>query len=448
MSFQEKIVKACIEATKYKAGDFVRVSFTMHGGRHKFSAIFSENFCTERAPEAFTEFESYPGNGPIQVDEDSLVVTHCDKQGDNNHGIFTIDRTDAPETPANSTQGAGVGMNATEGGKPRKWAEISQEWQDIIFRFTESVPEPPVLLYRGGVPCLWRESITVIEGGQKAGKSTTAAAMAAAAVAGGVCLGFEAREKYSVLYFCTEMSGHETRQRMTAAFSAAGEDVTQEPDPERWQLIRVRTLSLRERVERLQRITQSLNPDILIIDTATDFVPDTNDSGAARQFVDELLRLCDLTGCGLVLTIHTTTTKDNKTKPTGHTGTVLGDKDSCLMLVRNTGPVSTVSFVHGRDVGFSPFSFMRTEEGSLQLIAEENKTKAKNTQRGPAPVQVRLFEVMERGKTYQLKELVEILKDSFTRENIQKYLRISVAEGSIENAGRGLYQLANTDTPK
>ena len=309
-------------------------------------------------------------------------------------------------------------------------------WKQYVFDFTKQAEAPVPLISRDGVPVATRRAITMVVGDVKGGKSCNAALMIAAAVSGMDCFGYVAPAPLRVLVLDSEMNENEAASRLRGAFKVAG--LPADKMPQNLTVLRVRGCDYIQRRAVLKSAAYSLNPDVIVIDGAADFVPDPNDSGMSKALTDELCTISDNCNCSVVAVVHSSKDDRGKLKAGGHLGGYLGRKDSCAMLVYRSGPVITVQFTHGRSNAFAPFSFSVLQDGSFQLVSVEKSDKKKEA--GPSAVLTKILEVVQPGREFKTSEIVAALEgEGFSRTNVQNNIKTAVETGQIRQVRRGVY---------
>lgn len=334
----------------------------------------------------------------------------------------------------------------------KKDGDGAGDWQRFIVDLSNlKADKQEPLIRRGNVEILGRQKVAILMGRKGSGKSTQAAIIAAAAVAGS-CLGYVSDSPRKVVFLNIELPPDELAARMKNAFAVAGLPA------ELMNLVAVMDLrgsTVEMRIRVLESVSESLQPDIIICDTAAGFVANPNDLEESKAFAEVLIRLAMENNAGILCTIHTTK-EIGGDKARGHVGNEIVNIGSVTMEVANkpkeTG-VFTVSNTFHRSAPFGKFSFRINADGSIEdgtaAPQEQPQEQEATTTSQPAttpPVIAAFLELMEPGKIYRLKDLKELLRPlSFGDSNIERYSRVAVADKILLNPGRGIYQLNDTE---
>ncbi len=432
------------EATSYQEIDEQRlfVRFSVAGGRFWFSGYFLPRL--ESVLSAWDVWKNNPTSEADAIDSLTVEAVPVSDVDPERLARFRVEKQGA-NMPVKSTKTATVEDSATIAAKGPKTPENAPFWQQFLFDFTKPQPVPPGLVFRDGVAVASRQTLTMVAGEEKSGKSYNLALMIAAAVGGRDCFGYSALQPLRAVAIETEMSGDEAAARYRGAFNAAG--IQTNSSPQNLAVLRLRGCDPRQKQEVLRDVVEDVRPDVVFIDGLLDFVADFNDPAQATEVVEGLLQICDSYNCGVVVTIHTNPEYNGRAKALGHVGSALSRRDSCFLLSKRNGPIIQVSFRHGRGGGFPPFSFTIGSDGTPQLIAKSQQQAGEGQQeqkadKGPAPATLKLLEVMEPGREYKRTELVKMLQPfNISEQNTDKYLNKGVQDGIFQKKGRGIYSV-------
>jgi len=242
----------------------------------------------------------------------------------------------------------------------------------ILDQFEEYPPPEPVtalVQYDEIIPLLTLNSFSLLQGKQKAKKTTFLALLIAAFISDKIIMGhiyFKPMMKGKVLYFDNEQGRSYAARTMKMILRLAGVSISP-------NLI---YCDLRETApnERLKIIEAGIaaTPDvkIVVIDGIVDLMTDFMDASEGHGLVTELIRLCSIYNIHIAGVLHQN--KGDK-HARAHVGTISSQK--CEIEISSEVDTydlskSIVTCVNSRGIPFKPFS-IQWEKGSLPCICQK-----------------------------------------------------------------------------
>lgn len=109
-----------------------------------------------------------------------------------------------------------------------------------------------------------------------------------------------------------------------------------------------------QRVAELQRLCKSLEPGLIILDGAADFVRDVNDTAECVDFVALVISLANEFSFGTIATIHPNPSQQSDCKPRGVLGSELIRTSESMILLKRAPDdrdvrILTMDFTHGKN---------------------------------------------------------------------------------------------------
>ena len=207
-----------------------------------------------------------------------------------------------------------------------------------------------------GQGMIHRDSIIVLQGKPKQGKSTAALCFAMALLAGEF-IGLKAHESgCDVLWIDTEMGIRECKKRLRRAMESVGLD--QKRIAGRLKFLSLKAISKEgnKRTEAVERAVREVCPDFVVLDGVADLVRDVNKFDECADVMERLGMIVERHHIALLTLIH-----ENKQdeKARGHLGSVTDQKAYELYAVKN----GKVDYLCGRGEPCDGFSFSFADGG-------------------------------------------------------------------------------------
>jgi hypothetical protein len=268
------------------------------------------------------------------------------------------------------------------------------------FRITANnpIPEPVAVVSIHGIPICTRQSISMLSGPSKGGKTAITSVISAGAIA--TANGYDGCEfievqhnenLHAILHIDTEQSiYHHYRNHKNSILKRA----RIEREPEHFYSYNIRSLNLSEYREKLQGLFNALKEKhggihLVIIDGVADFITSPNDEAEANGIVDFFGHLATNFDTTIILVLHLNPGTD---KERGHLGSQLQRKcESVLTISKDKGSdVSVLEAKILRSGGNSDFSPIRYQF---------DKSKGYHTfLEGTAPIQAKSTNLDELAK--------------------------------------------------
>ena len=190
----------------------------------------------------------------------------------------------------NSTAGQGLEVQT-----PAPEMEVLQQKLCALeVHNVEDEEEPQAMFRINGVEVLPKQSVGLVAGQRKNGKSNFAGVLMAACVAKNHCLFDGAvrclpEEPVTALYVDTEQPRRDARRMLRRMMCSAGYDRSESWDEHGITVISLKDIALEERLKAVEGAVQCYRPDIVIIDGLADLLRTINDENESRmlwQFLD------------------------------------------------------------------------------------------------------------------------------------------------------------------
>ena len=337
---------------------------------------------------------------------------------------------------------------------------LSADVERFSLDLSEDIPAPVAVITRGGDEVLHLGDIQMLTGPMKAGKTSLAAAIAAAVLGGPPedCLGFECPiEDARILYVDTEMQKRNTILMTRRILRAAHLPVNINHP-------RLKVLSLRECTAARQKdivfqAIRSFKPHVVILDGIVDLLAtgDFNSLEESTEIVKRLMAASMEYDCAILSVIHTNPIpssnagKSGVQKAQGHLGTMLMKKVSVEINVTASGEendaIREVHFRHSRNIKPDDFCFKIENNAAVLVTPPPESTTPKNV-----PMLEDLFSrIMEPGKPVAYSILTQrIMENSTPRvkaRTAKARIKAAANAGVIQKNEAGHYYLPLEDLP-
>lgn len=333
---------------------------------------------------------------------------------------------------------------------------LSAEVERFSLDLSEDIPAPIAAITRGGDEALHLGDIQMMTGLMKAGKTSVAAAIAAAVLGGPPedCLGFECPiEDARILYVDTEMQERNTALMAKRILRAAHLPVNKNHP-------RLKVLSLRECTAARQKdivfqAIRSFKPQVVILDGIVDLLAtgDFNDLGESTEIVKKLMKVSKESDCAILSVIHTNPNeKDKPQKAQGHLGTMLMKKCSAEINVKASGEendaIREVRFRHCRNVKPDDFYFKIENNAAVLTTPPPESSAPKNT----AALEDLFSRILKPNEAVTYSILTERIKENSKPHRVkERTAKARIADalkaGVIQKNGAGHYHLPLEDLP-
>lgn len=331
---------------------------------------------------------------------------------------------------------------------------LSADVERFSLDLSEDIPAPIAVITRGGGEVLHLGDIQTMTGLMKAGKTSVAAAIAAAVLGGPPedCLGFECPiEDARILYVDTEMQKRNTILMTRRILRAAHLPVNKNHP-------RLKVLSLRECTAARQKdiffqAIRSFKPQVAILDGIVDLLAtgDFNDLKESTEIVKGLMAVTEKQDCAILSVIHTNPNEKDKPKAQGHLGTMLMKKSSAEIYVKASGEdndaLREVHFRHCRNIKPDDFCFKIENNAAVLVTPPPESTTPKNV-----PMLEDLFSrIMKEGEPVSYSVLTQrIMENSKPRvkeRTAKERIKDAFIAGVIQKNEAGQYYLPLEDLP-
>jgi hypothetical protein len=235
----------------------------------------------------------------------------------------------------------GASVEPGEKKEPRSVAKLLAKAEALRFDLAKPPVEAPWLLKLCDTEILHPGNILSIIAPQKSGKSTTQSAIIASlfGLPEADFLGFQGRipEGQKVIHFDTEQSARDHYAMMVRTLRRAR--WTDFPD---WfSSLHVRRFSSTDRRKIMLSAARKADKEgglaLLMVDGLVDLLQDFNDVREATGLINDLMEICEETGCAVVSTLHVNPGSQKgkeSDKGRGHLGTMLEQKSETILLLK------------------------------------------------------------------------------------------------------------------
>jgi len=235
----------------------------------------------------------------------------------------------------------GAAVEPGEKREPRSAAKLLAKAEALRFDLAKPPVEAPWLLKLVDTEILHPGNIMSIIAPQKSGKSTTQSAIIASlfGLAGSDFLSFQGRvpEGQRVIHFDTEQSARDHYAMMVRTLRrAAWTDF-----PAWFSSLHVRRFSSTDRRKIMLSAARKAHKEgglaLLMVDGLVDLLQDFNDVREATGLINDLMEICEETGCAIVSTLHVNPGSQKgkeSDKGRGHLGTMLEQKSETILLLK------------------------------------------------------------------------------------------------------------------
>ena len=256
---------------------------------------------------------------------------------------------------------------------------MSNEKTKMIFSdykvvITDEFSEPEPLITQGDKIIVSKGNIATIIGKPKAFKTFLTSAIVA---------GFLEDETLSIsgvggtcLFIDTEQSRSHVNTVQKRIYKLCNWDT--EEINNRLIMLSLRELSYDDRLQMLLDATDTIKPDLIIIDGIRDLVKDFNDLKESAEIVGHLMAISSQNQCAIITVLHQNKSDSNAR---GHLGSELSNKSETVLQVVNDSGMATVSPIYSRNQEIEPFSF-RVDTNSLPTICRLPKIEKKVSELG------------------------------------------------------------------
>lgn len=159
------------------------------------------------------------------------------------------------------------------------------------------------------------------------------------------------------------IDGERTRDDISTGFNRIKKRIAIENNPDliagdRFKNVHCHPLitypNIPARVNELERLVLDLNPSLVILDGAADFVRDVNNTEETTDFVSLLIALSNLHSFGVITSIHPNPGQNQDSKPRGWLGSELLRKSESILLLKRAPDdrdirILTMDFSHGKN---------------------------------------------------------------------------------------------------
>ncbi len=286
-------------------------------------------------------------------------------------------------------------------------ADFLSDMQRFRITAANPIPEPVPVVSIHGIPICTRQSISMLSGPSKGGKTAITSVISAGAIA--TSNGYDGCEfievqhnenLHAILHIDTEQSiYHHYRNHKNSILKRA----RIEREPEHFYSYNIRSLNLSEYKEKLQGLFNALKEKhggihLVIIDGVADFITSPNDETEANGIVDFFGHLATNYDTTIILVLHLNPGTD---KERGHLGSQLQRKCESVLTIKKDGDVSVLESKVLRSGGNNDFSPIRYQF---------DKSKGYHTfLEGSAPIQAK-------SKELAIEELTDLAQRVFTEE--------------------------------
>lgn len=256
----------------------------------------------------------------------------------------------------------------------------------------EDDEEPPSLFRINGVEVLPRQSVGLVAGQRKNGKSNFAGVLMSACLAktrslfdGAVCCLVDGPLK--VLYVDTEQPKRDSRRTLRRMMATAGYDRVESWDEHGIKVLSIKDVDLSRRMDLVQGAVGCYEPDMVIIDGLADLLRSINDENDSRELWQRLDSIASEHNCVILGMLHQ---NHHSTKVGGWAGTQGVKKATDLFEVKKNREFGYFSVCHeGRGEGAPRLQFSIVCEagdnvgrwealtGPLESLTEEDKERHK-----------------------------------------------------------------------
>jgi hypothetical protein len=196
-------------------------------------------------------------------------------------------------------------------------------------------------------------------------------------------LGFEYKQcpqDKHVIYFNTEMSKYELRDRLGSVIAISGMAYDE-------RLVVIDASEEEEKWKMLEEVMIDLPPHVVIIDQIGDFCDDINNMIEAKDTIEKVTKLLSKYNCGGIVIMHQNESAGANGKARGHVGSFLEQKVVCSLSISqlsNSYKIKSTKIRSGRsfdlETSFAEETKMLTLANPLtKLLAKEIKSQSKET---------------------------------------------------------------------
>lgn len=253
----------------------------------------------------------------------------------------------------------------TDGGKYLS-LYIDKDWYSqgdytYAIRYGEEPDEPQYILEQGCVGCIPKDSIIGITGQQKSCK-THFALILVAAMLRGEYLGFSRRENIGrVLWFDLEQSRADASGLNKEIRKILESDKEENYAWDRYVVFSLKTLSINERFDFIERCISREKPKVVVIDGLADIVKNKNDEEIAAATFNRMEGLSKFVDEGItfICMMHDNPSDKEGIKVTGSLGSWLGRKATEIYRVRKNNEwfEASVPSDGNRHISINPVKF-------------------------------------------------------------------------------------------
>lgn len=283
-----------------------------------------------------------------------------------------------------------------------------------------------------GQGMIHRDSIIVLQGKPKQGKSTAALCFAMALLAGEF-IGLKAHESgCDVLWIDTEMGIRECKKRLRLAMESVGLD--QKRIAGRLKFLSLKSISKEgnKRTEAVERAVREVCPDFVVLDGVADLVRDVNKFDECADVMERLGMIVERHHIALLTLIH-----ENKQdeKARGHLGSVTDQKAYELYAVKN----GKADYLCGRGEPCEGFSFSFADGGIPAPAADVLRNEWTEALQKWAEVFKALPDGGRNASGYRYSELWKAYRDftSASESSSKRAIKQSVEDGILIQEGEG-----------
>lgn len=309
-----------------------------------------------------------------------------------------------------------------------KYEKMSE--RESIYDESEEKELPCLIENAKGQGMIHRDSIIVLQGKPKQGKSTAALCFVMA-IMKGEFNGLKAREdNCKVLWIDTEMGRRESKRRLRGAMDSI--DLDKNSVERRLEFLPLKTIPKDERIDSVERNIEDFSPDFVVLDGVADLVRDINNADECAKVMERLGIIVEQRHIALLTLIH-----ENKqdAKSRGHLGSSADQKAFGLYSVKN----GKVDYLFGRGETCEGFSFGFGEGGIPAPAVEVVRNEWTECMEKWAEVFKSLPDGGKRDSGYKNKELQQgyTTKYRYSPRTAQDAIKSAVSKGVLLQNGEG-----------
>lgn len=241
--------------------------------------------------------------------------------------------------------------------RERRKNEVLEYLSPYLVDLSKPVPEPrPIIEHRGKLIASFG-NLSAVVGAAKSKKTFLCTALVGGLLTVEGDFGITPR-LVRVLWVDTEQSQAHAHKVVKRIHRIAG--WSEERSNPMLNLLTLREIEPRERMEVLYNSIDGLMPQLVVVDGISDLMYNTNDIEESDRIVGQLMALSSQYNCHILCVLHT---NPNSDKARGHVGSTLQRKAETVLFVHKVGDCSVVEPQFCRNEEFEPFAFMIDEEG-------------------------------------------------------------------------------------